>query len=50
MITDKTAPTNGFPPFGKGIALLIILLMVAAMPVSGLAFDVRLGTGEAGTF
>lgn len=50
MITDKTARATRLPSFGKGITLLIALLFVASLPASSHAFDVRLGTGEAGTF
>jgi TRAP transporter TAXI family solute receptor len=50
MITDKTAPSIGLPLIGKGIALLTAICVIAFIPASSLAFEVRLGTGEAGTF
>ena len=50
MITAKTAPSIGLPPIGKGIALIIALFLVISIPAPGHAFDVRLGTGDTGTF
>ncbi len=50
MITNKHATHNGFIRFFKRVPIVFVLLIVTLFPFSANAFDILLGTGEAGTF
>ena len=50
MITNKHATHNCFIRFFKRVPIVFVLLIVTLFPFSANAFDILLGTGEAGTF